>query len=369
VESLASALGDRDEWVRLYAARTLAELGGAAIPALPALRTAVGDAFYNVRRAAVFALATSGDHSPATIDAFAAALGDEQLGGLAAEALARCGPAGLPALLSALRGPADRRAAFAAYGLSVVGAPEARAAATSWAASGRLPFAPTPGLFYCRRPVVEMDDVRAAEFGRILADAQARGGTVPIAYRSRYPKYEFLHYLAHRRGLVLHGSNRRDLDVLEPRWALAQGEEADLDAIYTAKDPFTCIFFGIVDRSRVTGIRHNSFAGQRLDGGSEVVHEYALNADAVREGHFVPGMVYALPEGEFEYLPRSGTWVGRRPVAPVARVPVEPADFPLLHQILGFEQIHSIRAPIRVDDHPFLADARMYLVRPEPRPV
>ena len=76
-----------------------------------------------------------------------------------------------------------------------------------------------------------------------------------IEYNCAHPKHEFLQWLVAEFGVVLHGSNHRDLEVLVPQKATGDPPEQSLNAVYATTDGAEAIFFAVLDRGafRVAG--------------------------------------------------------------------------------------------------------------------
>jgi hypothetical protein len=100
------------------------------------------------------------------------------------------------------------------------------------------------------------------------------------------------------------------------------------------------MFFAILDRPRHRmSLTNSCFRVLGEDGSvSEPFYYFAVNREVIEQDQFSQGTVYLLPAGRFE---RQAAYVegGRRvltaqaaslePVEPLAKLVVEPADFPL----------------------------------------
>jgi HEAT repeat protein len=109
VESLAKQLKDKDSDVRRAAAKSLAEMGAAAKPAVPELTAAVkDDKDLFVRRFAAQALGEIGPDAKDAVPALGKAAREEkkELVEAAVTALGKIGPDAVPALIDALKGKA-----------------------------------------------------------------------------------------------------------------------------------------------------------------------------------------------------------------------------------------------------------------------
>lgn len=94
-------------------------------------------------------------------------------------------------------------------------------------------------------PRVTFDERRIEAFEAALSPAASAGGE--INYRGEFPKHEFLSYVVDRKGLLLHGTNEPQLEVLTPQVQTdAFGREAS--AVFATRDAIWPMFFAVVDR-------------------------------------------------------------------------------------------------------------------------
>ena len=160
-------------------------------------------------------------------------------------------------------------------------------------------------------------------------------------------RWQFLCHLADARGVVLHGSGDPGIAVFEPRQAIDLGDFGNQKAVYAAGDGLWAMFFAIVDRDRIGSV---SNACVRLaDAEGEISpprYVFSISRSALPERPWRSGTVYVLPGDTFELQPtlRFGELEVRVPqlasftaVRPLARVAVEPDDFPFLPQIRGHD--------------------------------
>jgi len=160
-------------------------------------------------------------------------------------------------------------------------------------------------------------------------------------------RWQFLCHLADARGFVLHGSGDSGIDVFEPRQAVDLSAFGNQKAVYAAGDGIWAMFFAIVDRDRVPSVTN---ACVRLaDAAGRVSpprYVFSISQSALPNRPWRSGTVYVLPGDSFTLQPplRYGEFEVRIPqlaslvaVRPLARVAVEPADFPFLPQIRGHD--------------------------------
>jgi hypothetical protein len=200
--------------------------------------------------------------------------------------------------------------------------------------------------YWLSRPAPDpRPEVRAA-FDRMW-DAAVAAGDCPMVEVEPSLRWQFLCHLADTRGAVLHGSARSDIEVFEPRQANDLGEFGNRKAVYAAGDGIWAMFFAIVDRERVPSVTN---ACVRLaDAAGHVSpprYVFSISRSALPLRPWRSGTVYVLPGDTFELQPplHLGEVEVRIPqlastvaVRPLARVAVDPADFPFLADIRGHD--------------------------------
>ncbi|MAG34812.1 MAG: hypothetical protein CL878_00960 [Dehalococcoidia bacterium] len=360
---LIEALQDGDWYLRVSAARVLARMGERAEGAVPQLAAALRDHNYNVRRNAGYALAKIGRKATKAIPSLLRAIRATDVGGIAAETLAKIGGPALPALTTSVSHPDERVRGLAAHALRKMDMPEAEAAIE---ASGVEPFAPTWSDFLLPAPDVEVDDRKTAAFAALFQSAVAGRAGDAIEYDLPYPKHEFLDYLIEKKDLVLHGSSRADMGVLKPHHR--PGDPASPDhwtAVYATPDGILSIYFAVIDRPRLSGASIWFF---EVDDGevSKRVYHFSMDPQALREQPWTNGMIYIMPrdtfEDVFEGAPKNPVQVASRaPVRPLARLPVSPGDFPFRKDVRGSDY-RMPRLPLSLEGLPFLDTVERYVV-------
>jgi hypothetical protein len=242
-------------------------------------------------------------------------------GPLAAEALARIGAPSRPWLARA-------DGEFAAYGLELLDGVE------------RTSFHPPVDDFYV--PVrVEWTREKLAACEALLERTLAAGGG-DVAYDLPYPKHEFLAYLADVRRLMLHGSERGDLEVLRPlRSSTDSSAHGNVSGVYAEPDAVRPIYFAVIDRTHSFGLMNACFAvdaegsitDERLDDpGLLRYYRLSIGAMGLARPPWRRGTVYALPRDTFEFWEE---WTSRVPVRPLLRLAVDGDDLPLTDQLWG----------------------------------
>jgi hypothetical protein len=200
------------------------------------------------------------------------------------------------------------------------------------------------------RPGPEPDAATRAAFDELLARAVAAGPAEPIDYRLAAPKWQFLCHVADRGEALLHGSSAPDIALFEPRQSNDIAEFGNRTAVYAAADGLWALYFAILDRpAHEMSLMNSCFRVRHADGtASGPYYFFSVNTEVLEQDQFSPGTVYLLPPGPFEReapyreggrLVETAQAAALEPVAPLARLTVERADFPL---------------PIRGHDHPTL---------------
>ncbi len=166
---------------------------------------------------------------------------------------------------------------------------------------------------------------------------------------------------------MLHGSGRTDIEEFEPRQSNDINEFGNRRAVYAASDGIWPLYFAIVDRANyVTSLVNSCFRIVTAEGRSESYYYFSVNADALPHTPWRAGMIYILPAATFEQQPRTHfhgieieltQWASRAPVRPLARLAVQPQDFPFLAQIRGHDMA-EVERRAAADPHgfPWLAD-------------
>jgi hypothetical protein len=164
-----------------------------------------------------------------------------------------------------------------------------------------------------------------------------------------HPLQLFVRWLGGRGEVIFHGSNDPDIDVFEPvRRSMEIRDHAgrgNLGAVYGTHDGIWSMFFAVVDRSRLKGSIRNGVGTYRRRGGDDTVDVYRFSiADVVLDTRpYTTGALYLLPRSAFSRIPiypggpPSNEWACPTTVTPLARLTVEPEDFPFLESIGGHD--------------------------------
>ena len=190
-------------------------------------------------------------------------------------------------------------------------------------------------------PQVALDGAPRLEFGAILE--QAREGV--IDYRLDAPKHEFLSYLVHTRGQLLHGTASPELDEVRPMPA-TDYEVRTLEAVFATSDAIWPLFFATLDRARAGSLWNGCYHLRR----GSVLHRYYFfftEADPHDDTIWRDGVVYVLPREPFARTWIPNEWVSAEPVRAQARLAVSPSDFPFKHRVKQYDPRLSLMGNLR----------------------
>jgi len=201
------------------------------------------------------------------------------------------------------------------------------------------------GALFLSEPASDPSDGKRAVFSQ--AFERMRDGSSDRAwnYDCPYPRWEFLRYLVQERGVVLHGSNRRDIEVLEPL------EQTDcsgkrIKAVFASRDGIWPMFFAIVDTADYRGSLRNGCWVVEMGHRAQRFYFFSVNEQMMAEGTWTEGMIYILPGKTFELTDRRvvrfDEWASREAVKPIAKLAVEPGDFPFLSHVAGHREGESM---------------------------
>ncbi len=202
--------------------------------------------------------------------------------------------------------------------------------------------------YWLTRPRAEADDGLAAAFDALLRATLRRSGCPVIRFDLPAPKWQFLCYVAEHYDIAFHGSGNPNIALFEPRHADDLNAFGSQRAVYAASDAIWAMFFAIVDRDRYA-MSVNNACIRVVDesGGSHgPYYVFSVSDSALALQPWRAGTVYLLPRETFaaqEPMPFGPNEVhvaqlaSLVPVEPLAKLAVEPRDFPFLAQIRGHD--------------------------------
>lgn len=169
--------------------------------------------------------------------------------------------------------------------------------------------------------------------------------TQALHYDCPCSKWEFLRYLLQNKSVVLHGSNRKDIEALEPR------EQTDCSgkpttAVFASRDAIWPIFFAIVNTTIYRGSLRNGCWVVQGRGGEQRFYFFSVNAAMLAKDLWTEGVIYILPGETFQLtnhgVMRFDEWASREAVQPLGKLVVTPDDFPFLNRVAGHREGESM---------------------------
>lgn len=222
--------------------------------------------------------------------------------------------------------------------------------------------------YFSPRPRMDIEPEMLAAFDVLYMRQVENGDGSEIDYTLAAPKWQFLCYLADTKDVLVHGSGNSDIEVFEPRQSNDIHEFGNRKAVYAASDALWAMYFAIVDRANyVESLVNACFRVIEPDGTkSEPFYFFSINDDALPQDPWRTGTIYILPRDSFEQQAMGdyrgvdieiAQWASLVEVKPLAKITVQPEDFPFLSQIRG----HNValireRAERNPDDFPWLED-------------
>jgi len=174
-----------------------------------------------------------------------------------------------------------------------------------------------------------------------------------IHYDLPYPKYEFIQYVNAQDIIIFHGSNKLDIETFAPvRTSIELHDETgrgNLQAVYGTHDGLWSMFFAVVDRAKLRGsIRNGVMFFHNRAGEPLPLYNFSINREQLPEKPWCQGALYFLPRETFTRLKMTenayaNEWASEQEVKPIAKLRMEPEDFPFLDQISGHDDSELIR--------------------------
>ena len=169
-----------------------------------------------------------------------------------------------------------------------------------------------------------------AAFERLLHAVDEAAGT-ELAYDAAAPKHAFFRFLLERRPVLLHGTGDPTIERFEPQRQTDYDNEWT-NAVFATDDPIWPIFFAVVNRPVARSLIN---ACSRRYGESH--YYFSIGADPKSANAWRDGWIYVVPRETFEPHQAGSEWLSPVAVRPLARLRVEPADFPFLQQVTRHE--------------------------------
>ena len=217
--------------------------------------------------------------------------------------------------------------------------------------------------YWLRRPELSSDPETVSAVDRLLAQAFEHGPGSPIDHTLGMPKWEFLCHAVERANVVLHGSGDPDIGLFEPRQPDDTLEFSNRRAVFAAVDGIWPMYYAILDRERHPMMLCNSCVrtSSGTGGLSDPYYYFSISDPALQRRPWRAGTVYLLPSSSFEVQPpitvgdvriQIAQAASPIPVEPLARLEVDPGDFPFLDRIRGHRD-EQLQARIAADPNGF----------------
>ena len=178
-------------------------------------------------------------------------------------------------------------------------------------------------------PTYAPTDAQREAMDALVVGARAGGGVID-ASSTGFPAHELLTHLAVQHGLLLHGTNNTELEVLKPQPARDFGTHVEVVA--AADDGIWPLFYAVVARQHVEGVFTACMHLGRVPRLRRFYMFRVFGADPHKETTWTHGAVYAVQRAEF-WREWGNEWLRGTEVTPVLRVLVRPSDFPLRHVV------------------------------------
>jgi hypothetical protein len=200
--------------------------------------------------------------------------------------------------------------------------------------------------YWLERPSAHTDEATEQAFDDLLKSTLGAGDCPEIHFTLPAAKWQFLCHVAEHHNIAVHGSGNPNISLFEPRQSNDLSEFGNQKAIYAASDGIWAMFFAIVDRDRHAMSVSNACV-QLVDPEGAVhgpYYVFSVSRQMLPLQPWRTGTVYLLPRETFAVQPsipfgpmevRIAQLASLSPVRPLAKLTVEPADFPFLKQIRG----------------------------------
>ena len=196
-------------------------------------------------------------------------------------------------------------------------------------------------------PPLGLTPEKQAAFQSLLDETLASSVGGAFDYILPYPKYEFVQYAMAQEVFIFHGSNNRTIEVFIPTRTSVELYDrrgiGNQQAVYGTHDGLWSMFFAVVDRPRLHGSIRNGVTYFHNRAGEQLaVYNFSINQEQLAEKPYTAGALYFLPRSKFKRQMLSehayaNEWTCPSEVRPLARLDVDPEDFPFLDQISGHD--------------------------------
>ncbi|WP_442600693.1 hypothetical protein [Paenibacillus sp. KN14-4R] len=196
-------------------------------------------------------------------------------------------------------------------------------------------------LLLYKAPEFKFSNDEILEYERMFNDAFSQNGL--IDHRCHYPKSRFIQYISTTKNVILHGSNKKDIEAFEPRrQTLFNGELTE--AIFASRDGLWPVFYAVLDRKKVAKNFRNGSVSTRSSRGK--YHFYSIDQYTAPKNPWTSGMIYFLPLDTFIKTSHGAIefdeWISKVPVKPMIKIEVDPRDFYFIDKVSVHHDKESI---------------------------
>ena len=191
------------------------------------------------------------------------------------------------------------------------------------------------------------DVSRDAAFAALWQQLATVADGAEINYSLPYPKYQFLRFLEEQGTVIFHGSGDGDIAEFVPRRDSIELNDSsgrgNKLAIYGTHDAIWPLFFAVIDRRKLQGSIRNGVDYFLNDAGEQLAaYHFSINQEQLADRPYRSGMLYILPRQTFVRLEHgpgiyANEWASETAVKPIAKLRIQPEDFPFLEQIAGHD--------------------------------
>ncbi|HKY46653.1 MAG TPA: hypothetical protein VJQ79_01605 [Acidimicrobiia bacterium] len=191
---------------------------------------------------------------------------------------------------------------------------------------------------------------------RELADGitESRDGRT-LEWHHPWPKWRFVEWLSRQGLFIFHGSPMADLDSFLPRRnsveIMDQGGTGNRAAVYGTPFGLWAMWFAVIDRSKLKGtIRNGVMTWPDRSSRPVDLYRFTVHKDFVGGDIWRTGTLYILSRADFEPIPFypggpvSNEWASTSELKPLARLTIDPADFPFLDDVGSHDDDELIAA-------------------------
>lgn len=201
--------------------------------------------------------------------------------------------------------------------------------------------------YWLPRPPMSLDNQAKHACDAYIQYALAHGAATPLDYPLTIPKWQFLCYLVEHYPILLHGSGNHHIATFKPHQPQDLHEFGAQKAVYATDDGIWPLYFAIVDRHKSPTIVNACIRPEATNSSqAQAFYFFSVSRQALGEQPYHEGMVYLLPRDTFVQEPPlildayriyTAQYASTSTVKPVAKLAIEPQDFPFLPQMRGHD--------------------------------